>query len=272
MDEPRPGFFRRYRETILTILGLLFTAAVAAVTGYSSWSHIVHVGESVQEPNAGLLPVSIDGMMLASTVMAAVDNLRGYKTRWWAVIGLWLGSALTLAFNLASAWARGPFAMLIAVLYAVALLVTVEMMFHPSRTPLDAVRKWRGKISTIAALEQQTSAVAAPSTPVPTPVEPAPVVVQTPEPTQSETPAAPTPEPRTPAKNGRRPGPQTPPEGRRVRTRHYSGGGVQPTKKSDGELSDEDLVEAIVIEGPEDRIPEAEGEGSQENHGAGVAR
>jgi hypothetical protein len=126
-------WFLKYREAIFFLLGLLSSLVVATATAYTSWQHIVHVGSRAGEPVAVLLPVAIDGMMINSTVMAAVDRFRNRATRVWAVIGLWLGSSLTLTFNVSSAYDRGVVAMAIAAVYAVALLVTVETMFHPSQ-------------------------------------------------------------------------------------------------------------------------------------------
>lgn len=181
---PKQGFFKRNSVTILTALGLLFSATVAGVVGWASWQHIVEVGQSAGEAAAHLLPVAIDGLMLTGTVMGAVDRLRGFKTRGWAVVGLWTGSILTLAFNMLSAWGRGPKAMLIAVLFAVTLLIAVETMFHPSQRPLTKAAK---KIKEIVV----SDTIAAPQP------EQIPVVPVSPEPAKTST-----------GQRGRKPGPQ----------------------------------------------------------------
>ena len=54
-----------WRIPILATLGFLVVLAVAGVTGYMSWGHIVDVGRKVGEPSADLLPVAVDGMMVA---------------------------------------------------------------------------------------------------------------------------------------------------------------------------------------------------------------
>lgn len=141
----KKGWFTRNSLAILYTIGILVVAGVGTVTGYASWGHIVSVGKSVNESAAPLLPFCIDGMMFASTVMAAIDRLRGYKTRPFAVIGLWSGTLLTLGFNLLSAYTRGIPAMLIAVLFAVAFVISVEMVFHPGMTPLPAAKKAKNK-------------------------------------------------------------------------------------------------------------------------------
>lgn len=129
---------RKRGSSALIVLAVFLVLGVGGVTGWSSWGHIVHVGLSVGEPSAMVLPVAIDGMMLASTVVGAWDRLHGMRMRFWAIVGLWAGALLTLTFNMISAYTRGIAAMAIAVLYAVTFLVSVEMLFHPSQTPLSA--------------------------------------------------------------------------------------------------------------------------------------
>lgn len=135
----------RHREALALTAAFLLSCLVAFATGRASWLHIVHIGELVGEPSAKWLPVAIDGMMLNGTVLAAVDRFRGRVTRPWAVVSLWLGSIATLAFNVASAQERGLWAMVVAASNAVALLVTVEAMFHPSQRFIEAKmgRKFR---------------------------------------------------------------------------------------------------------------------------------
>ena len=246
-DEPKKQvWIIRYREHILTALGLLFALSVAAVTGWASWGHTVHVGISAGEPSAVVLPVAIDGLMMTGTVMAAVDRFRGFTTRPWAVVALWTGSILTLAFNMASAWERGLFAMLIAVLYAVALLVTVETMFHPSRTPLNAIEQRR--LSRRGKTAEKTQS----EVPVAEPVVAA-VIPEAPK-------AKPESKPSTGGRPGRRPGPQRRPEKRRVQTRLAGGvAGDQPVRPA----------EVTLFTEPAETIPPAMGESLADLVGGG---
>lgn len=132
------AWFMRWRMVFATVGAILPALAVAGVTGYASWDHIKHVGETVQEPSAALLPVAVDGMMLAGAFFALVDRLRGYEPRGWAVVCIWLGSVMTLTFNILSAITRGWAAMAISAVYAITFLATVEAAFHPSRIMLGA--------------------------------------------------------------------------------------------------------------------------------------
>jgi hypothetical protein len=214
-DQRTPMWFVRYRVGMLTAAAILFAVAVAAVTGRASWGHIVDVAREVKEPSAAWLPVAVDGMMLACTALCAVDVLRGYKPRFWAVFGMWLGAAMTLAFNVASAYTRGPIAMIIAAVYAVATLITVEALFHPSKRYLAAVREDRAKareaalpvdvVTTVPALVVATTApVPAPVVEPAAPVEPDPTPVVEPEETvTAEEPAQPAVRVRKPRSRGR---------------------------------------------------------------------
>lgn len=134
-------WWHAWRIPILSTLGFVVVLAVAYVTGSISWRHIVHVGHMVEEPSAALLPVSVDGMMLVGAIMAWIDNMRGYKARVWSIVALWLGSWLTLAFNAMSAYERGWSAVGLAMVPAVAFLVTVESVFHPSQRFMTMAKK-----------------------------------------------------------------------------------------------------------------------------------
>lgn len=157
------AWFLKWRIALLTVLGYLAAGAVAYVTGRASWGHIVHVGHMVGEPSAAWLPVAVDGMVIAGVVMSGVDRIRGYRSRPWAVAAIWLGSTLTLAFNVISAIERGPYAMGVAVIYAVTFVFTIETMTHPSKRLLLAIA---APVSTVSAV--------APTVPV---TDPEPVAV-----------------------------------------------------------------------------------------------
>lgn len=234
-------WFRSRSVTILTILGILFTAIVAGVAGFVSWGHIVEVGTYVGEKYANLLPVTIDGLMLVGTVMGAVDRIRGYRARGWAIVALWTGSLLTLLFN--AAYALLPLLtgqgtvisrlpnVLVAVLFAVALLISVETMFHPSRRPLvikNLVEKTKG-------LMQQIDTVDVPQFLEPI-VTPEPVTVTRTEPKSTPAPTG---------KRGRKPGPQVPPEKRRAPRNRYWGGDTRPVRVPKPVVGD---LEVSVIE------------------------
>ncbi len=190
------SWWARVREGAFIVFSLVVSGAVAYVTGKGSWLHIVHIGHMVGEPSADWLPVAIDGMMLNGTILVAVDRFRGRVARPWAVISLWLGTVMTLAFNVASAWERGFWAMVIAACYAIALLCTVEAVFHPSRTTIDEAmaRRAARKASKMPAPADVTPAQsAAPVQPVDVPAPAVTVIPTESAPTAPVVEAAPAP-------------------------------------------------------------------------------
>lgn len=250
------SWWPKVREGGFIFASLIVAFGVAGVTGWGSWGHIVHMGHSVGEPSADWLPVAIDGMMFNGTILVAVDRFRGRVARPWAVISLWLGAVLTLVFNLASAYERGPGAMLIAVMYPVALLCTVEAIFHPSQTTIEEAMSRRtdkrvAKALAKAARNGTPTPVVAPVAPVVVPVSapPAPTTPETPV-TPVEAPAAPTKVPpttprRTPAKATERPGIKNP---RRSSKRGHSTGVVDedPTPVVEATPEEEDSRVRVV--------------------------
>jgi hypothetical protein len=152
----------------LYALAALMAATVGAVVGKMSYGHIVHDGMIVGEPDAWLLPVAIDGMMVASTAIQAVDRLLGREPRPWAVVGLWLGAMMTLGGNVGSAYTRGFWACVVAMIPAVAFIIVVEMIFRPSRRMLRSAR---------TAIDAAVQTVAPAPVPTPAPVVQVPVPV-----------------------------------------------------------------------------------------------
>lgn len=156
----------RHKVAILTTLGVLPAFAVAVVTGNASWGHIVHVGVTVGEPSAAWLPVAVDGMMLTGALFAWVDTVRGYKPRGWSYVTLILGSAMTLTFNVVSAISRGPAAMVVAAIYAITFLATVETILHPSKRLRAAMDKERASNAASEPTSEPAVVEAVPATPV----------------------------------------------------------------------------------------------------------
>jgi hypothetical protein len=149
------AWLTRNRQNILTSLGLSVTVIVAGFGAWQSWGHITHVGHMVGEPTAPFTAVSIDGMMFVGGVMGAVDRYRGFKTRWWAIIALVMGSIMSGSANVASALERGWLASVWATVPAVSLFVCVEIMFHPSRRLIEVAQE------VIAAVESAVEAISA---------------------------------------------------------------------------------------------------------------
>jgi len=161
-------------ERVWTALGFLVTLAVAGVSAWSSWGHIDEVSREAGEKAHAWIAVSVDGMMLTGAIMSFVDKLRGYRPRGWALVALWLGSMMTVAFNIMSALDRGPIAVGVAVVPAIGLIVSVEVMFKPSRRLLETVAQAIAAVQATAPEMPVAASVAAvePVAPEPAPVTP----------------------------------------------------------------------------------------------------
>jgi hypothetical protein len=112
----------------------LLAGVVATVAGYVSYLHIVAVATQVGErPEvAYALPVTIDALMLMSTLAMLADRRAGRRPTGWARAGFWFGVAVSVTCNIASAEPTWP-ARAVAAVPAVSLLLAVEVLVR-SRT------------------------------------------------------------------------------------------------------------------------------------------
>jgi hypothetical protein len=102
---------------------------VATVAGYVSYLHIVAVATQVGERHevAYALPVTIDALMLMSTLAMLADRRAGRRPSGWARAGFWFGVAVSVTCNIASAEPTWP-ARAVAAIPAVSLLLAVEVL------------------------------------------------------------------------------------------------------------------------------------------------
>jgi hypothetical protein len=119
---------------------ILAIGTVAAVAARVSYSHIRDVTLEAGQPIdvATVLPLAVDGMLLAATLAMAEDKANGRLPRGWARFGFWFGAVISVACNVASTivhitdeWL--PLAVFIAALAPVLLLITVEIMARPGK-------------------------------------------------------------------------------------------------------------------------------------------
>lgn len=121
---------------------------VAAVAARVSYSHIYDVtriaGQSADV--SVVLPLAIDGMLLAATLAMAEDKAAGRTPRGWARFGFWFGAGISLACNVASTIVHAavtaallPLAIFIAALAPALLLITVEIMARPGK-PVETAK------------------------------------------------------------------------------------------------------------------------------------
>lgn len=106
---------------------------VAAVAGYNSYGHQYDVAVMAHQAThlAAVLPLSVDGMLLAASLAIAEDKSSGRKPRVWATVAFWLGAAVSVAANIASVivhWGLDPLAIAVSAWPPLALLITVEVL------------------------------------------------------------------------------------------------------------------------------------------------
>lgn len=119
----------------------LAIGSVTAVAARVSYSHILDVTLIAGQPAdvAVVLPLAIDGMLLAASLAMAEDKANGRRPRGWARFGFWFGAGISLACNIASTIVHAtvpallPLAIFIAALAPVLLLITVEIMARPGK-------------------------------------------------------------------------------------------------------------------------------------------
>jgi peptidoglycan/LPS O-acetylase OafA/YrhL len=113
----------------LTLLAVVVVAAVAAVASYA---HMAALAEAAgEEWRAAVLPLSVDGMMLAASMTALVRRRAG-KTAGVAWSALLLGIAASVAANVAAAQPTLE-GRLVAAWPPLALLLAIELALQQTR-------------------------------------------------------------------------------------------------------------------------------------------
>src|SRR5215831_11235774 len=109
-----------------TAAAVLLVAAIAAVV---SFVHIEHLAVTHgQTPLAAyLLPVSIDGTVVAASLVMLQSARAGIRTPWLARLMLGLAVTATLAANVAYGWPAGPAWSLLSGWPALAFIGCAEM-------------------------------------------------------------------------------------------------------------------------------------------------
>lgn len=137
---------------------------VAGVAARATWSHIQVVGVRYGESMAAWLPISVDGMMIAGVVLSVDASIMGRKRNPWAVVATWLGGAMSVAAQIESARERGLVAMMIASVFSLTLIVSVEAIAHGRKTAAGTiVRSEQHPVDAVL-----TAPLPAPTSPAPT--------------------------------------------------------------------------------------------------------
>ena len=230
--ETNESWIRRTGAAWLQFGAVLAAIGIASFAAVSSWTHGVGVAQSVGEPNAPIVPATVDGMMIAGTLLATRDRIRGRRPGGWTNFCLWAGGMMTLGFNVMSALDRtypNAFALgkgiFVASMSAVALIATVEAIFHPGKRLLEVAESTATKlVNNVKNVESAPDAQ-----PVAKPVaQPVPAKKTTPPPQ---------------GMRGRRPGPQVKPGNRpNMQPQSKQGQGTQPKQTRPA------VIEAVVVE------------------------
>lgn len=111
-------------------IGSLALLAVAAIAAWISYWHAVEVaqGSGEQPISAHLLPGTIDGLVVASSVVLWHAARRGRRGPFLAYAALTLGIGATLAANVMHGLAHGPRGAVVGAWPAVALVFAYELL------------------------------------------------------------------------------------------------------------------------------------------------
>lgn len=105
-------------------------SVVALVAAFVSYRHALTVVRAHGEtgPLALAYPLTIDGMIYASSMVLLNAARRGAERPWLAYAALGLGIAATLAANIAAGLAYGPVGAIVAAWPAPALVISYELL------------------------------------------------------------------------------------------------------------------------------------------------
>lgn len=123
---------------------------VALIAAWVSYRHLSEVATTAGQPAevAYVLPLSVDGMLLAATLAMADDKAEGRQPRGWARFAFWLGATISVAANIASTIVDNginPLSIGVAAWAPIALLVTTEIMARKGKPNKDAARSEAAK-------------------------------------------------------------------------------------------------------------------------------
>ena len=147
---------------------------LAAVAAYMSYGHLRAVAEGHGENAAALFPISVDGLIVAASLVLLVQRRSGQPGGALPWAGLMLGVAATIAGNVASAEPT-TLARLVACWPPIAFALSYEFLLSLLRPPTPPPGTETVVPDPTPAVEQVTevpSVVAVPAPPVELPVRP----------------------------------------------------------------------------------------------------
>ncbi|GAA3238247.1 hypothetical protein GCM10010468_73710 [Actinocorallia longicatena] len=121
---------RSWGDRAIRVSMTVTVVAVAVVAGWVSYWHAVEVVRrygAEQDPAIHLIPLTIDGMIYASSMAMLWSARYDLKTGWLSRTALVAGIAATLAANVLQGMEHGPLAAAIAAWPAIALVISYEL-------------------------------------------------------------------------------------------------------------------------------------------------
>jgi Protein of unknown function (DUF2637) len=130
-------------DRVIRLATAAVVCAVAAFAAVVSYSHIYGLGRAYGQDGtaARLLPLSVDGLILAASLVLLHEARNGRDAPGLARFMLWLGIAATIGANVAYGAGYGVLGALISAWPAVAFIGAVEIatqQVRPARAPLAA--------------------------------------------------------------------------------------------------------------------------------------
>lgn len=115
-------------------LRIALIAVVCAAVFYTSFRHIVDVAEQYGNSAdvALLYPVCIDAVILISAFTLIARREVSKMARWYAKLGRLFGFSATIFCNVASSEFASSVAVAVALIPALSLILTVELLVHAS--------------------------------------------------------------------------------------------------------------------------------------------
>jgi hypothetical protein len=171
---PTPAVLRRRELIAVTALAALAVLAVTGIAAVISYSHMQDWALANHEPGwrARLFPLSVDGAILASSLVLYADSRAGRRADKLAYFITLAGIAWSVGANIGHTWVSDLAAKMIAGWPPIAMALSVELLFR-------FARRWRGQVD--AEVRKAERKAAKPSVPAP-PVAETPVALPAPRP------------------------------------------------------------------------------------------
>ena len=117
-------------DRLIRVATAAVVTAVAAFAAVVSYSHVYDLGRTHGQSGAAarLLPLSVDGLLLAASLVLLHEARNRRDAPWLARLMLWLGIAATLGANIAYGVPYGPLGALVSAWPAVSFVGSVELL------------------------------------------------------------------------------------------------------------------------------------------------